>query len=558
MKTSGEGGAGKLKITFSVTEFSDDDLFVISADDGGISVTGGKRGLIYGVYEIYARAGWQFYAKGVEVFPEKDVFLTASDISIKETTPVKYREVLGNSSGNSSETFLKYRFNTNFWSHKLKEEDGDGIRFAGVPAHSITGEYNLKDYAATHPEYFSLKDGVRITDRMGQLCFSNENAINAVVEASLKILRENAGASYISVTPGDNNNFCECENCKKLYEKYSLSDIFVNLANKVAGAIKDEFPKVKVHIFAYGKLQDPPKTVGPAVNVIIQYCYCSCKRHAFTDDNCPVNKQARKKFEDWTKNAENVLLWDYANCFKYEMVNLPSLSNIVSEFHYYKDHKFTGTFFEYIHMDKVGSSVFAELKTYLLSKLMWKPDMQENEFNGLIDGFLAAYYGKSGEYIRKYISLYENSIRKDLHFSYDLLRYMPALNGTYTVKRAEDGGYDCALSDFFDEDAAEGFFKEAFALWDKALSVAKGEEKERVYRDRLQILYLYDYILFDKVMNSGGEEDKKLALSRNKELIDGIIKYNLRITFWGRYTDEMHAELKNCYGISSAHWNYKW
>ncbi len=556
-KTCGKADKRSGKTEIAVTEIFDDDFFDISQSGEGIRIEGGKRGVIYGVYEIFERAGWRFLAKGIEYFPEKDVYLTSEDITTKQTTPVKYREVLGNSSGNSANSFLKFRHNTNFWAERLKEEDGGGIFFAGVPAHSMTGSENLKEYAETHPEYFSLKNGKRITDRMGQVCFSNSEMRDAVVKSSLKLLRAKPQASYISVTPGDNGNYCECENCKKLYEKYSLSDLFVMLANKVARAVKDEFPKVKIHIFAYGALQEPP-SVPLEDNVIIQYCYNGCKNHSYSDENCPVNTERRKLFESWTKGAKNVLLWDYANCFKYELISLPSIKNMLSEFRYYVSHNITGMFFEYIHMDGVGSSVFAELKTYLLSKLMWDPYMSEEEFSRHKTEFARLYYGRGYEKILEYIDLYENTLSENAHFSYDLLKFHKSADGEWSCRRSEDGEYGPDFDSLIEENKREAFFKKAFALFDAAAALAADEQKERIAKDRIQVLYLYNILNFDKAMKSGTEEEKEKVLSVNKELIDGIIRYDLRITFWGQTTEDMHKELMNCYSVSPRKWNYKW
>ena len=122
-KTCGKADKRSGKTEIAVTEFFDDDFFDISQSGEGIRIEGGKRGVIYGVYEIFERAGWRFLAKGIEYFPEKDVYLTSEDITTTQTTPVKYREVLGNSSGNSANSFLKFRHNTNFWAERLKEEE---------------------------------------------------------------------------------------------------------------------------------------------------------------------------------------------------------------------------------------------------------------------------------------------------------------------------------------------------------------------------------------------------------------------------------------------------
>ena len=41
-----------------------------------------------------------------------------------------------------------------------------------------------------------------------------------------------------------------------------------------------------------------------------------------------------------------------------------------------------------------------QLRSYLISKLMWDPDADDNE---IIDEFLGGYYGAAAEYMREYI-----------------------------------------------------------------------------------------------------------------------------------------------------------
>lgn len=52
---------------------------------------------------------------------------------------------------------------------------------------------------------------------------------------------------------------------------------------------------------------------------------------------------------------------------------------------------------------------FAELRGYLLSKLLWNPDCDVEK---VMDDFIQGYYGISGKYIKQYISLMESELKK--------------------------------------------------------------------------------------------------------------------------------------------------
>ena len=49
----------------------------------------------------------------------------------------------------------------------------------------------------------------------------------------------------------------------------------------------------------------------------------------------------------------------------------------------------------------------SEMRTYLVSKLMWNPDL---DMDSLQTAFIDGYYGKAAPYIRKYITLLEGAL----------------------------------------------------------------------------------------------------------------------------------------------------
>ena len=68
---------------------------------------------------------------------------------------------------------------------------------------------------------------------------------------------------------------------------------------------------------------------------------------------------------------------------------------------FYAENNVKGVFPEGNYMSVSGE--FAELRAYLLAKLLTDPMMSEEEYNRHMDEFLAAYYGEGWSYIRAYI-----------------------------------------------------------------------------------------------------------------------------------------------------------
>lgn len=545
-KTCGQiahNGIGK--VVFSVNS-NDCDKLDVTFFDNTLSFCGGKRGVIYGVLEFYEKLCCvKFLTGDCTVYPSKDVFIRK--VNIHGNSVVKFREILGNAS-DSTNDMLYLRLNSNAWHVRLTEEHGGGMSFAGIPAHSLTCDYLLKPFVETHPEYFCLIDGKRVIDRFSQVCFSADGVVDAITEQVFELLKKYPNATYVSVSQADSDHYCQCDECKKKYEKYSKTELFLQIVNHVADAVRQEYPNVLVHTFAYNKTCEPPKLVKPRDNVVIQYCIGSCKNHQFFDTKCPVNKTARKDFEKITNDYRNVIIWDYPNCFKYQMFYRPDVSKFRRDVRYFANHHVNGMFFEYVHRLGDGSCVFAELKTYLLAKLMWNPFVSKNTYNCWVKEFMHGYYGNAGKYLLQYINLYEKSINTKLHFNYDLC----------TEANGFDGKKTNVVFDLFDDKTNSKFFAKAYDLWNKAKKSVDGVEWERVDKDFLQLLYLDGIVNFDKVLAHGTEDEKAEALRKNKELCQGIVKYKIKITFWGEALESQLEKMEGWQTVSPRDWNYKW
>ncbi len=63
-----------------------------------------------------------------------------------------------------------------------------------------------------------------------------------------------------------------------------------------------------------------------------------------------------------------------------------------------------------MHFSQIASSRggdFAEMRTYMVSKLMWNPDL---DADSLMHSFMDGYYGKAAPYLYEYEKLLEGGI----------------------------------------------------------------------------------------------------------------------------------------------------
>lgn len=122
----------------------------------------------------------QVFTPALETYPTADVSFT--DFTDRQLSPFLFRDVLSIYTSDR-EWSLKNRLNSCLWNQRrFTEAEGGGWKFAGIPAHTLTGEFLLAPYTETHPEYFSLVDGKRMTDRMGQVCMTSDKAVDVVAE----------------------------------------------------------------------------------------------------------------------------------------------------------------------------------------------------------------------------------------------------------------------------------------------------------------------------------------------------------------------------------------
>ncbi len=113
-----------------------------------------------------------------------------------------------------------------------------------------------------HPEWFGLVDGKR---QPYQLCVSNPEVQQRVVEGVLKLFESDPGRDMVSVEPNDGGGHCECDKCRAIG---NVSDRAFYLANLVAKAVRARYPDKWVGLYSYAYHSEPPRLrIEPGVYV---------------------------------------------------------------------------------------------------------------------------------------------------------------------------------------------------------------------------------------------------------------------------------------------------
>lgn len=277
--------------------------------------------------------------------------------------------------------------------HKLDDNEDFGLF-----VHTFRVLVSPEKYFAEHPEYFSLLNGHRTPD--AQLCLTNPDVFRVVVEELRARMKEKPDATFWSVSQNDTYAPCECAACKAINEaEGSPSGSLLAFVNKVA----DTFPQMRISTLAYQYTRAAPKHLRPRPNVNIMLCSIECNRsQPLTVD--PGSADFVRDVEDWSKLTDDILLWDYVINFRNLVSPFPNLRVLQPNIRFFVKNGITSVFEQ-----GLGSphGEFAELRGYLIAKLLWNPDAN---VDSLMTDFLQGYYGDAASPIRRYIDTMHDAL----------------------------------------------------------------------------------------------------------------------------------------------------
>jgi hypothetical protein len=359
------------------------DGFVIKTDSLRLIIAGGSdKGTLFGVYAFLEKyIGCRMYTPKVKIIPSMDTLLIGK-IEDKEIPVIKYRTI-----------HYKDAWDAEYVDWQMLNHDAEGERPAwGTWVHTFNHLVPPEIYFKDHPEYYALRDGKRLPT---QLCLSNPEVLKVVIQNLRREIAKNPAAKYWSVSQNDNRKYCMCDDCRALDDKEgSHSGTMISFVNKVAG----QFPDHMISTLAYEYTRKAPATIKPAKNVNIMLCSIEVRRDvpiAEADDTMSVSFV--KDVRDWGKIASDIIIWDYVIQFNNLVSPFPNLQVLKPNLQFFAENGVTAMFEQ--GNREVGGE-FSALRTYLISKLLWNPNIKADS---VINDFLGGYYGAAAGKIRQYI-----------------------------------------------------------------------------------------------------------------------------------------------------------
>lgn len=435
------------------------DGFLVYSNGDKLFISGAEsRGTLYGVYtflEDYLGVRW--FTPTLEVVPEnKDIIIDAKINRLVEPSFIIRRN---DSIGTNDAYRARTKMNVSFWEEAT--DYGGALTYV---LWDVTLDKLVPDDLITeHPDYFATtEEGTKTRDHV---CLSNPEVLEVAVKNARKAILENeTNAKYIHIGQKDNTNYCRCENCEALYEKYgSVSAPTILFTNAFADALDDEFPDFMFTFYAYNETDKPPKDLSLKCNKNVAPVLCglhkACRSHPLTEcgaqdgnetfynlfgDNEPV---IAEDFKNWVKVADTTYIYDYTINFINTAQFFSNFETMQSTMQYMHDIGITGYIY---NCGDTHIAAFNELRNYLLCKLQW--DVNCDVEYHMMD-FINVYYGEAAApYIKEILDIQTAQTRASAHaFDFDW--------------HYQAGFYPLGKVEYLDE------------LWEKALTADITEEQ---------------------------------------------------------------------------------
>jgi len=395
----GPGAAKQTDPDFTSEGLGTDGIVIRTVGNDLILAGGRPRGTLYAVYTFLEdHLGCRWWSSKVSRIPKKPT-ITVPKLNIRYVPVLEYREPYW---FDAFDPDWAVRNKSNGNRPALDAKRGGRHIYQGF-VHTFNWLIPPQTYFKDHPEWFSLINGKRTTDR-SQLCLTNEEMRKELVKNLRTRLRQNPAATIASVSQNDWHGNCQCPKCAAIEKaEESPAGLMLRFVNSVAAETEEEFPNVAISTLAYQYTRKPPKLTRPRPNVIVRLCSIECSfSKPLADDR---NKKFRDDLVGWSKIADRLYIWDYTTNFRHHIMPHPNLKVLGPNVKFFADHNVKGIFEQGAYT--TNGAEMAELRAWVLAKLLWDPTRNGKE---LIDEFIAGYYGKAGPHIKAYLNVTHDAV----------------------------------------------------------------------------------------------------------------------------------------------------
>jgi hypothetical protein len=483
-----------------------DESFRYVSSGPDILIYGGKqRGTMYGVMAFLENElGCRWYTPSVSVIPGKEEIILGR-LDHSEAPGIRVRN---NFYFEAFDPLWSARNRMNGSMDTRKQPGGIESYWA---VHTFFPLVPPEQYFKKHPEYYSLINGKRVHDH-AQLCLTNPNVLKILTKNLRQVMIDKPGYLIYDVSQNDWANPCQCNKCQAIVKREgSESGVVLWFVNQVAEALEKEFPDKYIGTLAYKYTRKPCKTIKPRKNVVVRLCSIEC---CFAHDikTCPRNQEFLEDLKGWSAIAPNMYIWDYVVYFQHYIMPYPNILVLQPNIKTFKENNAIGIMEQAAYQSRGGE--FAELRSYVISRLLWNPDVNVKD---VISDFMYGYYGRSGQYIQQYFDLLYSRVTPETHLHIE--------SHKYNQLTAQDPLF------------SDEFVLQSLKIFDEAVRVADNNDvRRRVEMASMPVLYLKCKRTPALARNDGTFE-KFTSIAKR----EGVTKY----AEYGSTVDSFNAEVEN-------------
>lgn len=412
------------------------EQWVLDGDGKRLIISGGRPiGTLYGVYAFLNKLGVRFFAWDTVKVPQSSGFQipvirekNEPDFGgrhIFDFYPIAFHRL---KSPEALQKWKMHRLRNNFnGSHNNQKTfrdlyEGDLFRLCPQipPYHNFYNYLPPQKYFAAHPEYFSMDaKGKRFHGKPqgANFCMTNKDVISIVTDSLLKFIRSDREKNpddppmVYDISQMDQTSFmCLCPSCKKIADAEGDCGLLLTFINQVAENISREYPEIIIRTFAYSSTVEPPKTIRPRSNVLIQYCDPYMKSDCFRPLGSRFNQEYAALLERWQRTGSNMMVWDYWNMGMGSFFNPPRPEVIIdalqSDFRRFHDSGIKAVFIEAERCFDSPQN-FIDLEYYLAGRLMVD---RNADVEKIIDEFISGYYGSAAAEMKEYLNILREGV----------------------------------------------------------------------------------------------------------------------------------------------------
>ncbi len=357
---------------------------------------GGLRGAISGAYSLLEEdLGCRWYALGSNDIPKMKT------LAFKPVcrTVVPKLDIRDPFYLEAWETNWSLRNKTNAPYATIPKNWGGNSKYSWF-VHSYARIFDPSVDFATHPEYFAEIKGKR---QPSQLCVTNPDVIKEGIEKARDCLKFYPDCNIISISPNDGRGYCECANCSAIDKaEGSKSGSMIFFINKIADALKDEFPDATFMSLAYLDTFYPPKNLRPSANVAVQLCTDS---HAWKYQFCHITESTefQSAMKAWAAINAKIYIWDYPCDYVHWLVPMANMPVWQKNIQFYMANNARGIMLQGDSMS-YGCDM-AEMRSWVWSKQLWDPNLDTKK---LMKDFILGYYKEAAVPVWNYNMLMWN------------------------------------------------------------------------------------------------------------------------------------------------------